>query len=480
MTDTLVQSPPHDHHTSATAGPSRGQPGRPMPGDGAYLMQHTQQENGLHTNQQQAPNRARRGRGYGTSPGSTRGAPRNGHRGGREGGVGVGMMNGHASSTNGATSNSNPAQTAGSEGVAGSGLLKGLGQSTTNGEMPHPPPTQPHTAQRLLQHESLPHRPQAPATMHGPTNAVPHHQDDSTAQNGVQAGTRGGARSGGKRGPRGQGRGRGVTKGARDTTTPAESTGTSNDISLSTITLDASAPAFSPNPHYVTSNPNYVSAPPSPVIFVPELPVEDPVRTQSDRGKPRNQKSRQPKGQSQSQPKTPDVAPPLPNSRAARRAAFEQGAKLTKTVSASSDSTTTSAKTEQKPHRKSKMEKRLKSDADDLIDRLTRGLGKKPFFECPICYNAVTPAQQIWCCLPPDTPPPSDLALGVETKDPKILTAHYQACYTPFHYACVRDWSRQNLEQDAQRLRAIDSHDEPVWRCPGCQKRRPDRIPGYR
>lgn len=120
------------------------------------------------------------------------------------------------------------------------------------------------------------------------------------------------------------------------------------------------------------------------------------------------------------------------------------------------------------------------SEADDLIDRLTRGLGKKPFFECPICYNAVTPSQQIWCCLPPDSPPPSNLAPGVDVVDPKAVTAHYQACYTPFHYTCIRDWSRRNLEEETSRLRAIDSTDEPVWRCPGCQKRRADRIPPYR
>jgi hypothetical protein len=29
-------------------------------------------------------------------------------------------------------------------------------------------------------------------------------------------------------------------------------------------------------------------------------------------------------------------------------------------------------------------------------------------------------------------------------------------------------------------LRMIDSQEEPVWRCPGCQKRRADKIPPYR
>jgi transcriptional repressor NF-X1 len=115
-----------------------------------------------------------------------------------------------------------------------------------------------------------------------------------------------------------------------------------------------------------------------------------------------------------------------------------------------------------------------------LINRLTRGLGKRPFFECPICYNSITPSQQIWCCLPPDGPPPSPFAPGIDVIDPKIVSAHYQACYTPFHYTCVRDWSRRNYEEDQTRLSMIDSSDEAVWRCPGCQKRRAESIPPYR
>lgn len=314
--------------------------------------------------------------------------------------------------------------------------------------------------------DNLPHRPQAPESMHGLVEAAPH-QDSSIRQE-----SRGRNGRSTERGARGRGKGKGNGSGNGNGAGPAQAsshaTNTANTSATTTTstttTLDAAAPSFQP-----------ISAPHTPQIG---SEIEDNTRTQSERGKPRSKPKSKP--QPRSQPKTPDASrspqpqPVVNNSRSSRRAAFDQGAKLTKTTSASS------AGSHDKKDTKLIKEKRTGTEADDLIDRLTRGLGKKPFFECPICYNSITPSQQIWCCLPPDSPPPSPFAVGIDVIDPKVISSHYQACYTPFHYSCVKDWSRRNYEEDQARLRMIDSQEEAVWRCPGCQKRRADRIPPYR
>lgn len=405
MTDTLP--PP----SATPAGPSRAVPsqttgmnqGPPQPGDGAYLryQQSQSQSQGI-----------QRGRGRGFGPGS-------GQRG-RGNGRGRNVMNGPH--------------------------MNGNEQAGPSRQLP------PH---QNGHGDNLPHRPQAPESMHGPAEAAPHQenttrQDNSRGRNGRST----------ERGPRGRGKGKGT--GIGNGNGPAHTyTNTNTTNTSEATTLDAAAPSFQP-----------LSAPHTPHIG---SEVEDNTRTQSERGKSRPKPKSKPAARPQS--KTPDVpraAPPIVNSRSSRRAAFDQGAKLTKTTSASS--TGSHEKKDIKPVK----EKRSATEADDLIDRLTRGLGKKPFFECPICYNSITPSQQIWSCLPPDSPPPSPFAVGIDVIDPKVISSHYQACYTPFHYTCVKDWSRRNYEEDQARLRMIDSQEEAVWRCPGCQKRRADRLPPYR
>jgi transcriptional repressor NF-X1 len=392
MADTLPPQP------ATPAGPSRSAQmananaqGPPQPGDGAYLRyQQSQSQNG--------PQRGR-GRGFGPGP-SNRGRGNGRGRGGNSG-----QMNGGHAIQNGPSIRQTP---------------------------PHQPNGHAHG-----HGDNLPHRPQAPESLHGLAEGAPHQANPGRGKSAD--------RSHRARG-RGKGNGQPQVNGSTSTTT----------------TLDAGAPSFQPT-----------SAPQTPQIG---SEVEDNTRTQSERGKSRpKSKPRQARPTKTSDTtRTPAPAPaPVVNSRSSRRAAFDQGAKLTKTISASS------AGSHEKKEFKPK-EKRSTSEADDLIDRLTRGLGKRPFFECPICYNSITPSHQIWCCLPPDSPPPSPFAVGIDVIDPKVVASHYQACYTPFHYNCVKDWSRRNYEEDQARLRMIDSQEEAVWRCPGCQKRRADRIPPYR
>jgi transcriptional repressor NF-X1 len=322
-----------------------------------------------------------------------------------------------------------------------------------------PPPHQAQARANGIDH-SLPHRPQKPESMHGPAAAMPAH----TGPGGSGSATIGSSGENGRaasrdRGQRGRGRGRGNRPQAASA-------------------LDAGAATFQP-----------ISTPSTPLHgSETEGPAEQTPRAQSEKGNARNTtrkpkpKPQVPSAASTSEPPKPRGPPQaLNNSRSARRAAFDQGAKLTKSVSASSGSSGSGAVAQSAGgETKKENSKRTTSEADDLINRLTRGLGKRPYFECPICYNSITPSQQIWSCLPPDGPPPSPYAPGIDVIDPKIVSAHYQACYTPFHYTCVRDWARRNFEEDQTRLRNIDSSDEAVWRCPGCQKRRAESIPPYR
>jgi transcriptional repressor NF-X1 len=184
-----------------------------------------------------------------------------------------------------------------------------------------------------------------------------------------------------------------------------------------------------------------------------------------------------------------------------RRAAFEQQTKLTTAISRTSDGSGGAARRlsvdqEQVKEYRAKHRKREKeAEKDDLISRLTRGLGRKPFLECPIvcpfflalfddlpsiyvalltrsalqCFNSILPSQPIWSCLPPTSPPEGDTPAN-----------YYTACYTPFHLNCLRDWANRNLVEDAERLRQAGKEDAPEWRCPGCQKRRADKVGGYK
>lgn len=69
-----------------------------------------------------------------------------------------------------------------------------------------------------------------------------------------------------------------------------------------------------------------------------------------------------------------------------RRAAFEQQTKLTTSVpaptAAEDDSSGSGVAKQVKEYRKKHKQKEV--EKDDLVSRLTRGLSKRPFLECPI------------------------------------------------------------------------------------------------
>ncbi|BEI98731.1 hypothetical protein CcaverHIS631_0310300 [Cutaneotrichosporon cavernicola] len=199
---------------------------------------------------------------------------------------------------------------------------------------------------------------------------------------------------------------------------------------------------------------------PTASVFNPE---EGGLSRPSSRGSQSKSRQRKPKTEADG------AAAPKPVS--SRRAAFERGTKLT---------------TGDAPPKKEKAARKhvdhpepLGPEPDDLNSRLTRGLRGKPFLECPICFNPIFSQQQTWSCLPPHSPPEYPKSLE-ENERPAFATAHYTACYTPFHINCVRDWASRSLHDDAERIRKSESKDEPSWRCPGCQKHRALKIGGYR
>ena len=102
-------------------------------------------------------------------------------------------------------------------------------------------------------------------------------------------------------------------------------------------------------------------------------------------------------------------------------------------------------------------------ERDDLTSRLTRSLSKPPFIECPICFNAIRPAQATWSCSP-----------SVDG------SASTQCCWATFHLPCVRAWAKQNVEEVVEARRARGDEPKGEWRCPGCQTKR-ETVPfGYR
>ena len=95
-----------------------------------------------------------------------------------------------------------------------------------------------------------------------------------------------------------------------------------------------------------------------------------------------------------------------------------------------------------------------------------------PYPDCPICFNAIVPAQPTWSCSPafvphdPDSAPPA----GHEHEQEQ---ERVQCCWTTFHLKCVRSWAAKSVKdiEDAWRARG-ESGRKGDWRCPGCQFKR--------
>lgn len=125
------------------------------------------------------------------------------------------------------------------------------------------------------------------------------------------------------------------------------------------------------------------------------------------------------------------------------------------------------------------VEGEMEKEADDLASKLMRGLSRRPFLECPICFSALTPSQAIWSCSPTIyTAPKSSSSSSTLASS----VADNSCCYTPFHLACIKDWSRRSLDEAREKARDRDPNQNPLpitWRCPGCQKHREGTVGGY-
>ncbi|WWC86565.1 uncharacterized protein L201_001442 [Kwoniella dendrophila CBS 6074] len=206
----------------------------------------------------------------------------------------------------------------------------------------------------------------------------------------------------------------------------------------------------------------------------------DPEQTTKSTKKKNNNRQKQRKNANANGDKQDEIVQPAVSS---RKAAFQQSTKLTKVLSRSSTEGN-SVKPLQPSKKANQGEKRKKDEPDDLVSRLTRGLKQKPFLECPICFNFITPSQQTWSCLPPDHPPEASTSISLQPNPitgSTSTTNYYQACYTPFHLDCIKDWANRSLEDEEKKARDAGREGEDIaWRCPGCQKRRADRVAGYR
>lgn len=115
-------------------------------------------------------------------------------------------------------------------------------------------------------------------------------------------------------------------------------------------------------------------------------------------------------------------------------------------------------------------------EGDDLTSTLIRELRTAPYPDCPICFNAIHPAQPTWSCSP-STPVAAaaegDNGAGARASD----TA--QCCWTTFHLKCIKSWAGKSVKDlvDAWRARGEERMGE--WRCPGCQAKRISVPNGY-
>ncbi|EJD05624.1 uncharacterized protein FOMMEDRAFT_165999 [Fomitiporia mediterranea MF3/22] len=110
---------------------------------------------------------------------------------------------------------------------------------------------------------------------------------------------------------------------------------------------------------------------------------------------------------------------------------------------------------------------RKRTKADTLINRLIDSLSISPYADCPICFNAIHPAQPIWSCSPTSS---RDSA---SANDAEIVPGDTQCCYAPFHLKCIKSWASKSVKdmRDAYLARG-ELGKEGEWRCPGCQRKR--------
>ena len=101
------------------------------------------------------------------------------------------------------------------------------------------------------------------------------------------------------------------------------------------------------------------------------------------------------------------------------------------------------------------------SPPDNLTSTLIHSLSTPPYSDCPICFNAIHPAQPTWSCSP--------------SSDKLDVTA--QCCWTTFHLKCVRSWASKSVREVADARLARGEEVIGDWRCPGCQLKR-DTVPG--
>jgi transcriptional repressor NF-X1 len=98
---------------------------------------------------------------------------------------------------------------------------------------------------------------------------------------------------------------------------------------------------------------------------------------------------------------------------------------------------------------------------DDLTSTLIHSLRTSPYPDCPICFNAIHPAQPTWSCSP---------SIPVNSDGKPAETG--QCCWNVFHLKCIRAWASKSVKEVADAWRARGEERQGDWRCPGCQSKR--------
>lgn len=207
-------------------------------------------------------------------------------------------------------------------------------------------------------------------------------------------------------------------------------------------------------------------------------PVRDSRRKPPGNRAPRNDARRPPPSSSDgpatdrdqpgpSDPSRNHRAPPRQNRRAAKF-----NASLSEALQSVTDSTAqTSSQRYSHPALKE----------DDLTSILIKSLSTHPYPDCPICFNAIHPAQPSWSCSP-SMPAAGSMGDKDDEEGAGVVKGNEnaQCCWTTFHLKCIKSWASKSVKDIEDAWRARGEPRKGSWRCPGCQTKREEVPQGYR
>lgn len=207
-------------------------------------------------------------------------------------------------------------------------------------------------------------------------------------------------------------------------------------------------------------------------------PVRDSRRKPAQNRPPRNDTRRPPPSSSDGPAADRDQPGPSNSSRNNRgpprqnRRAAKFNTSLSETPQATKDST---------EHTSSQRYSHPALKEDDLTSILIKSLSTHPFPDCPICFNAIHPAQPSWSCSP-SMPAAGSMGDKDDEEGAGVVKGNEnaQCCWTTFHLKCIKSWAHKSVKDIEEAWRARGEVRKGSWRCPGCQTKREEVPQGYR